>query len=253
MGNLKPEWEKVYDFVYECGKVHDPKKFCQEIAQHVGELCPCDHVRVFFLDGNDHVADRYLIGVSKKKVDLYFDYFSEVEDGKYKIPRGLLDETDPYKEDSVVHIRDWTKVADDEFVRDYVRPLGLSCSLGFSLFNASGHHAVAFCLDRTRAEHFSPMEIQNLNYAVPLLNNHYKNFSSVSMGRKKMVNISPEFSGLTHREAEVVMLLCTGISTDSISRKLHISRSTVYKHIAHIYEKLKVSSRQELLAYFMNK
>ncbi len=67
MENSAPEWEKVYDFVYECGKVHDPKTFCQGIAQNIGSLCPCDHIRVFFLDGNDHVADRYLIGVSKKK------------------------------------------------------------------------------------------------------------------------------------------------------------------------------------------
>ncbi len=176
-----------------------------------------------------------------------------MEGGKYKIPRGLRDETNPYEENSVIHVRDWTTVQDDEFVTDYVRPLGLTYSIGFSLFDANGNHAVAFCLDRTRAERFSKMEIQNLNYAVPLLNNHYKNFSSVSVGRKKLANISPEFSGLSHREAEVVMLLCTGISTENISRKLHISRSTVYKHIAHIYEKLKVSSRQELLAYFMNK
>jgi DNA-binding CsgD family transcriptional regulator len=33
----------------------------------------------------------------------------------------------------------------------------------------------------------------------------------------------------------------------TISKSLYISKATTYKHIAHIYEKLHVSSLQELL------
>ena len=52
---------------------------------------------------------------------------------------------------------------------------------------------------------------------------------------------------LTKREQEVVELLCRGLSPAHVSKTLKISVSTAYKHIAHIYKKLNVSSQQELL------
>ena len=52
---------------------------------------------------------------------------------------------------------------------------------------------------------------------------------------------------LTSREAEIANLLCRGVSTANINRALYIAQSTTYKHIEHIYEKLHVSSQQELL------
>ena len=52
---------------------------------------------------------------------------------------------------------------------------------------------------------------------------------------------------LTRREQEVAQLLCEGVSPENIGKNLCISLSTTNKHIAHIYRKTKVSSRQELL------
>ncbi|MBQ8063256.1 MAG: DNA-binding response regulator, partial [Clostridia bacterium] len=56
----------------------------------------------------------------------------------------------------------------------------------------------------------------------------------------------------TDREVEIVDLICQGISPANISKILHIATSTTYKHIAHIYEKFHVSSRQELLVKLLN-
>jgi HD-GYP domain-containing protein (c-di-GMP phosphodiesterase class II) len=50
-------------------------------------------------------------------------------------------------------------------------------------------------------------------------------------------------AGLTAREVEVLKLLVRGLSNKEIAQRLVISRSTASKHIEHIYEKLKVSSR----------
>ena len=55
---------------------------------------------------------------------------------------------------------------------------------------------------------------------------------------------------LTHQEREVVKLVLRGASNRSIGEALSISDNTVETHLRHIYEKLDVRGRGELLARF---
>lgn len=52
---------------------------------------------------------------------------------------------------------------------------------------------------------------------------------------------------LSHRESEVLRLIAKGRSATRISEELHVSMNTVNTHTSHIYQKLKIHSRQELL------
>lgn len=54
---------------------------------------------------------------------------------------------------------------------------------------------------------------------------------------------------LTPREFEVLALIAQGLTNPMIARELSISVHTVKSHRAHIYEKLNVGDRAELLAY----
>lgn len=56
-----------------------------------------------------------------------------------------------------------------------------------------------------------------------------------------------EAHGLTPREREVFALMAQGRSSTFIAEELFVSTNTVRKHIAHVYEKLNVHSKQELL------
>lgn len=56
-----------------------------------------------------------------------------------------------------------------------------------------------------------------------------------------------ETYGLTARETEVVALLMKGRNEPFISEALFISPSTTHSHVSHIYAKIGVHSRQELL------
>lgn len=56
-----------------------------------------------------------------------------------------------------------------------------------------------------------------------------------------------EAHGLTPREREVFALMAQGRSATFIGEELFVSTNTVRKHIAHVYEKLDVHSKQELL------
>lgn len=55
-------------------------------------------------------------------------------------------------------------------------------------------------------------------------------------------------AGLSARETEVLGLICLGYSARHAGQKMGISESTVVSHVTHIYRKLGVSSKQELIA-----
>lgn len=60
--------------------------------------------------------------------------------------------------------------------------------------------------------------------------------------------VSQEFK-LSAREAEIVILMARGYTADNIAKKLVISPYTVNTHIRHIYEKMSIHKRSELLNY----
>lgn len=72
------------------------------------------------------------------------------------------------------------------------------------------------------------------------------------MGRQRRIcpraaRAISEQHGLTARELDVLLLLAAGRSQPYICDYLVLSKSTVSTHVSHIYQKLSVHSRQELL------
>jgi DNA-binding CsgD family transcriptional regulator len=52
-------------------------------------------------------------------------------------------------------------------------------------------------------------------------------------------------TGLTSREVEMLLLICKGLTIESIAEVSRISTHTVVAHMKSIYRKLKVHSRAE--------
>jgi len=66
--------------------------------------------------------------------------------------------------------------------------------------------------------------------------------------KPKPVEINPENlvrSGLSKREAEILLLMHDGLSNQQIADKLFISENTIKKHISNIFVKLQVERRTE--------
>jgi LuxR family maltose regulon positive regulatory protein len=59
---------------------------------------------------------------------------------------------------------------------------------------------------------------------------------------------SPLVEPLSERELEVLRLIAAGLSNHEIAGELFVALSTVKKHINHIYGKLDVRSRTQVLA-----
>lgn len=64
--------------------------------------------------------------------------------------------------------------------------------------------------------------------------------------QEKCQVVAREF-GLTEREAEVMVLLAKGRTRARIQEELYLSSGTVATHARHIYQKVDVHSKQELL------
>ncbi|MEN0134113.1 MAG: LuxR C-terminal-related transcriptional regulator [Rhodococcus sp. (in: high G+C Gram-positive bacteria)] len=58
----------------------------------------------------------------------------------------------------------------------------------------------------------------------------------------------PDLTKLSRRERDVAELVATGESNRGIARRLDISEATVKTHLTHVFRKLEVTSRAELLA-----
>ncbi len=54
-------------------------------------------------------------------------------------------------------------------------------------------------------------------------------------------------SGISKREAEILVLIHEGLSNQQIADKLFLSENTVKKHISNIFQKLKVDRRTEAI------
>jgi HD-GYP domain-containing protein (c-di-GMP phosphodiesterase class II) len=66
---------------------------------------------------------------------------------------------------------------------------------------------------------------------------------------KRVSSIARKAGNLTERESEVLRLLARGQNTPQIGRSLGISKKTVEHHLAHIYNKIGVTSRTAAVVY----
>lgn len=58
---------------------------------------------------------------------------------------------------------------------------------------------------------------------------------------------------LTRREQEIVNLVAEGMRNEEISKKLNVTEHTVRNYISHIFDKLGMSSRVELVLYTLSR
>lgn len=68
------------------------------------------------------------------------------------------------------------------------------------------------------------------------------------LGEPLSTRTQKSVAGLTQREIEVIALIADGASNRAIAEKLFLSQTTVKSHVAHVMNKLGVSSRTEIIA-----
>lgn len=80
---------------------------------------------------------------------------------------------------------------------------------------------------------------------------HYLLEALVAPSPLRVVNVKGE-ELLTRRESDVVVLVAEGFSNRQISQKLRLSEHTVKNYLFHVFDKLGISSRAELILYALS-
>ena len=239
-------WEKIYDYVLRCGYEHDPEQFAHTVVDEMRELVPYDQALFYALDEGRRVEAQYLVNIKSRWSNMYLKYYSLIQQDDYNLKTSVNERFDmPFVQQIT-----WEDVPVSEFITDYIMARGVLCTLSMVLFDQNSLPRAIFAFDRTRSKSYSKREMDVVRYAAAHPNNLYKNFftdpATIPGAQLERHDLKIDLL-LTKREREVVHLLCRGMSPAHVSKTLHISVSTTYKHIAHIYKKLNVSSQQELL------
>ena len=203
------------------------------------------------LDSNRKIARKHFVGFTERWSQMYLNYYSKTTGNDFSLTSEAI-ELEGRGYVRLINWRDYDESRDDMIV-NYIRPRRLSQSLAIVLFNPKGAPATTFTLDRLVDRKFTEPEIETARLLTAHLNNLYKNFFVRSTAQVRMWDGIAGVDDLTEREREVLDLLCQGIKPEYIARELRISVGTVNKHIAHIYRKLGVDNKQELLVKLLGK
>lgn len=247
-------YSRFHHFLLACGNNHEKYSFTTGIVKNLEKILTFDKARIYYLNENGNIVDQYLYRTSKKDVDAYFEYYSTLSDNyNIRISARNWPEERMYGEGFTIPVRDWKYIRGDSFICEYVWPLGIRHSLGFVLYDTDRMPRSLYMIDKCSAPDFNRDGIQILSMALPHLNNLHKNFFCPrSEPKPELPENDPGKNLLTKREQEIASMLCRDITPANISEKLHVTRATVYKHTHHIYEKLSVTNRQELMIKLMN-
>jgi DNA-binding NarL/FixJ family response regulator len=61
------------------------------------------------------------------------------------------------------------------------------------------------------------------------------------------------YDGLTQRELQILSMLARGMAAKEVARAVHISEKTVRNHLSHIYSKLGIFDRSQLILWAIKK
>ena len=143
-------------------------------------------------------------------------------------------------------ITDWQAFKACEFTDDFMFPNEMYKSMSPRI---AGHRIFVKIQRSRRSPIFSESELHVLELVDEFLNNLYSTLET----KQDTLNLAltPEriaerFGGLSTRETEVCSLIACRLNTAEIASSLFISPRTVEVHVAKIFEKLDVQSREQL-------
>jgi DNA-binding CsgD family transcriptional regulator len=240
----------MWDYLKECGEAPDLRGMLRSAAGGLPRILPCEHA-IACLAVADPAQDKVSVsvehtGAPQKAVSAYCErYFSQ------DIARLHMDVS------TLTYQMDWrqSKLVDEPFVREFIHGLlRIDFSAGIPMFDADGSGGLNICLTRLGMAKASSRDEAILLALRPHLVNLYSLFKRAEQFPADRI-FAAELAGanalLSRREAEIAGLLCRRLHAREIATLLLISRRTVETHVQHIYDKLRVNNRAELLHRLM--
>ena len=245
--------EQCYRLLLHCGAQRTPADLCRQLVRELNDLVPYDQARVLFLDRTGRISDYQLFGANERQWKEFMYYYEhDLVFSKYSMRKEplRLSQEEKVSAHNYWYAQEESPQDKSIFVDDYVRSLHLYHSLGIGFGDQENCIRSIITLDRTRDLPFTHREIHLVRKLHPLLENyHIDLLLKDSAAAAPLLTFQQQYF-LTKRETEIVGLLLEGLTPALIARRLCVSVSTVYRHIANIYQKAHISNRQNLYRLF---
>ncbi len=236
-------WRRILDYLAEVGAAEDLDCLCRRMLERILTLIPVDPSAVVFsVKPSGAYYIREALAVSRQAIEAHNNYYWNKS---------------PYNDPSVPRatgVIDWHDFRHTEFVTDYLYPQDIGYSVCI-LFYPPGSPPCNLLLNRPRRGRQMSQREQAILFS---LQPHLLNLYSIHVKLNDLTKrqfFAAELAGdcrlLSKREAEIARLLCQRLSAAEIATKLLISPYTVQRHIANIYEKMRVRNRRQLLLKLM--
>jgi DNA-binding CsgD family transcriptional regulator len=239
-------WRKMWDFVSACCQQNGLRATLQVATKEISRLVPCEHSFAILVDahsGNGGVT------VTLEHCNLPLDslkpycerYFSKDVARNHISPSTQL-----------YHV-DWRdrEYRESEIAREYIRGfLRIDCNSGLPFLENLPENSMSFGITRVGSGCISSREESIMLAIRPHLRNlyaMYKRMEALSPASYHAAELAQNCELLSRRESEVAALLCRRLRAAEIATLLFISPRTVETHVLHIYEKLHVANRKELV------
>ena len=234
--------EAVLSFLEEAQTVDGPAPFTPELLDRLIEIVGCEYASFSEVDDPMRVTRCYVRSSAEPLMpedDGWWESPRTVELRRYRYANGGR----PVIVLADVFDRDERTSADFNFnFRDYAACDEIQVDLDsartwFATLNLGSEHD------------FGPRERLMVHRLRPHLTGLYRSAEL----RRRLAATTEAFDPdatdrLTRREREVMLLVADGLSNAEMASVLVVERSTVRKHLEHIYEKLGVRSRTAALA-----
>jgi len=239
-------WRRLWDLVSDCSEQSDLGGMLRCMVRQIPRVVPCEHAAVVVTDSNGP-GGRLRIslernGVPPEAVGPYCSYYFYRDTARLSLgPR-----------DEIFQV-DWMSGAygKGEFARDFIHGLmKIDMSAGIPIMDPDGRGGMCLIIARTGRDPLSAQEQSILRELRPALVNLYalhRRREALAPRGFCAAELAETGTLLSCREAEIASLLCRRLSVPEIAGALGISRRTVESHVQHIYVKLDVSSRKELV------
>ena len=239
-------YKEIYQLLSRCCTKHNPYDFCGQIVTELAAFIPYAQARILFLDVSGKICGSLLYGVTKRNWENFMDYYKQdLVESKYSLKEPIT-----LSEKEKISVCCHKSGSSSLFMTDYVRSLRLSYSLGIGLCDENHCLRSIITLDRIKEQPFTEKETGFVKKAHPLLEAYFINLLLPAPADFSYPAFIRKQSCLTKRETEIVRLLTKGMVPAEIGKRLSISVSTVYKHIANVYKKCSISNRQQLYQMF---
>lgn len=233
---------------------------CSEMRQQVGmyllNLLDADYFASYVWDGpRVGFLHRVAINMSEDNLTHYEAYFQYHDPITPKLQRRK-------QATAVSQIMPHSALKQTEFFNEFLSVDGLTYGLNFHAHDGVNNIGDLRIWRSRKRNDFTKRDIEIVN----ALGNVFTNGMKIAKSKREVIDeaktdvesetkhslaMNPDFLvreyHLTSREVDVCMALIQGLSDKEIARRYSVSFTTVRTHIKHLFEKLHVSGRTQLI------